>query len=146
MDSQTGALPQSICTPRRESGCICPYVGCTGVSQDMGLGTRNITQQQRYVCVYIHIHIYQCAYVCSLSRVRLGEPMDCSTPSFSVHGISQAWILEWVVFPTPGDLPHLGIELASPALEGRFFTTEPPGKPIYQCRACKIHITKIFRV
>ena len=28
MDSQTGALPQSICTPRRESGCICPYVGC----------------------------------------------------------------------------------------------------------------------
>ena len=24
-------------------------------------------------------------------------------------------------FPTPGDLPHPGIELASPALAGRFF-------------------------
>ena len=35
-------------------------------------------------------------------------------------------------FPAPGDLPDPGIEptpLASPALAGRFFTTEPPGKP-----------------
>ena len=31
-------------------------------------------------------------------------------------------------FPSPGDLPDPGIELASPALAGRFFTTEPPGK------------------
>ena len=31
-------------------------------------------------------------------------------------------------FPPPGDLPDPGIELASPALAGRFFTTEPPGK------------------
>ena len=29
----------------------------------------------------------------------------------------------------PGDLPDLGIELASPALAGGFFTTELPGKP-----------------
>ena len=35
-------------------------------------------------------------------------------------------------FPSPGDLPDPGIEptsLASSALAGRFFTTEPPGKP-----------------
>ena len=39
-----------------------------------------------------------------------------------------------VPFPTPGDLPNLGIELtslASPALAGRFFTTAPPGKSRY---------------
>ena len=33
--------------------------------------------------------------------------------------------------PSPGDLPRPGIKLAShasPALAGRFFTTEPPGK------------------
>ena len=30
-------------------------------------------------------------------------PMDCSLPSSSVHGISQARILEWVAFPSPGD-------------------------------------------
>ena len=65
----------------------------------------------------------------SLSRVQL-----FAIPSgFSVHGISQARILEWMPFPPPGDCPYLpdpGIEpmsLASPALAGRFFTTEPPG-------------------
>ena len=32
-------------------------------------------------------------------------------------------------FLSPGDLPYPGIEATSPALAGRFFTTEPPGKP-----------------
>ena len=34
--------------------------------------------------------------VCSLSRVQLCDPMDWGLPGFSVHGISQARILEWV--------------------------------------------------
>ena len=29
----------------------------------------------------------------------LWDPMDCSPPGFSVHGILQARILEWVVIP-----------------------------------------------
>ena len=34
-------------------------------------------------------------------------------------------------FPNPsaGDLPDPGIEPVFPALAGKFFTTEPPGKP-----------------
>ena len=32
----------------------------------------------------------------SLSRVRLCDTMDCSLPGFSIHGILQARILEWV--------------------------------------------------
>ena len=32
-------------------------------------------------------------------------------------------------FPSPGDFPKPGIEPASPALAGRFFTTGPPGRP-----------------
>ena len=59
--------------------------------------------------------------------------MDCNLPGSSVHGISQARILEWVVFSFskgfPG-FPNPGIKLVSPALAGRFFTTEPPGKPL----------------
>ena len=35
-------------------------------------------------------------------------------------------------FPTPGDLPDPGVEPASPVSAGRFFTTEPPVKPIGQ--------------
>ena len=34
----------------------------------------------------------------------------------------------WSGLPSPGDLPNPGIEPESPALIGRFFTTEPPGK------------------
>ena len=32
-------------------------------------------------------------------------------------------------FPSPGNFPYPGMEPWSPALAGRFFTTEPPGKP-----------------
>ena len=32
-------------------------------------------------------------------------------------------------FLSPGDLPDPGIKPLSPALAGKFFTPEPPGKP-----------------
>ena len=35
----------------------------------------------------------------SLSRVRLCDPMDCSLPGSSVHGIFQAIVLEWMEEP-----------------------------------------------
>ena len=35
-------------------------------------------------------------WVKSLSRVRLCNPVDCSLPGFSIHGILQARILKWV--------------------------------------------------
>ena len=59
--------------------------------------------------------------------------MDYSLSGSSVHGISQARTLEQVAISHSRDLPDPGIEpmsLASPALVGRFFTTESPGKPL----------------
>ena len=56
----------------------------------------------------------------------LYSPMECSPPGSSVQGISQARILEWVPFPSAGDLPDPGTEptpLVSPALAARSFTT-----------------------
>ena len=35
----------------------------------------------------------------SLSRVSLCDPVDCSPPDSSVHGILQARMLEWVAIP-----------------------------------------------
>ena len=35
-------------------------------------------------------------HACMLGRVRLCDPMDCSSPGSSAHGILQARILEWV--------------------------------------------------
>ena len=42
------------------------------------------------------------------------DPMDCSPPGSSVHGISQTRILEWVSTPSSRDLPNSGTESASP--------------------------------
>ena len=44
-------------------------------------------------------------------------------------GFSRQEYRRGLPFPPPGDLPDPGMEPASPALAGRFFTTEPPGKP-----------------
>ena len=55
---------------------------------------------------------------------------EWSPSGSSVHGISQARIWNGNI-PSPGDLPDLGVEpssLTSPALAGRFLTTEPPEK------------------
>ena len=57
----------------------------------------------------------------------LCNPMDCSLPGSSVHGILQARILEWVAVPSsrgsslPRDQTH--ISYMSPAFAGKFFTT-----------------------
>ena len=39
------------------------------------------------------------------SSLTLCDPMDCSLPGSSVHGIFQARILEWVAISYLGDLP-----------------------------------------
>ena len=41
----------------------------------------------------------------------------CDSIDYSVYGILQARILEWVPFPSPGDLPNPGIKPRSPALQ-----------------------------
>ena len=37
MDSLAGALPQSIRTPQRESGSLCPYVRCVVLHTEVSL-------------------------------------------------------------------------------------------------------------
>ena len=62
----------------------------------------------------------------------LCNPMDCSPPGSSVHGIFHSEYWSGLPFPSPGDLPDPGMEpasLVSPALTGGFFTTEPSENP-----------------
>ena len=59
-------------------------------------------------------------------RVQLYNPLGCSPPGSSVHGISRQEHWNGLPFPLPGDLPDPGIKrssLTSPALAGWFFTT-----------------------
>ena len=58
-------------------------------------------------------------------HVWLCDPVDCSPPGSSVHGILQARTLEWVPCPPLRDILYPGINtvsLRSPALAGSFFT------------------------
>ena len=88
-------------------------------------------QRPRTLC---HQLLQACC--CSWCGVVLGcvqtlrSPVDCSPLGVSVCGILQARILEWVAISYPTDPPDSGMEPASPALEGGFFPTLPPGKPI----------------
>ena len=56
-------------------------------------------------------------------------PVDCSLPGSSVHGISQAKILEWVAisFSRGSSQPRDQIQVS--CIAGGFFTTKPLEKP-----------------
>ena len=64
-------------------------------------------------------------------RVKVTQPCltPCDPMDYTVHGILQARILEWVAFPFFRDLPNPGIKPRSPALQADSSPAEPPGKP-----------------
>ena len=70
-----------------------------------------------------------CLSVVAQSCPTLCDPMDCSPPDSSVHGILQARILEWVAISFSRDLPNPGIKLGSSASQADALPSEPPGKP-----------------
>ena len=77
----------------------------------------------------------------SVSRsvvLTLCDPMDCSPPGSSVHGILQARILEWVAIPFRRWSPNPGIEPGSPTLKADSLPSEPPGKPPLQEKIKKL--------
>ena len=59
----------------------------------------------------------------------LCDPMNCSPPGSSVHGILQAEYWSELPTPSPGYLPDPGIEPRSPTLQADALTAAPPGKP-----------------
>ena len=57
-------------------------------------------------------------------------PTLCDPMDYTVHGILQARILEWVAFPfSRRDLPTPAIEPRSPSLQADVLPAEPQGKP-----------------
>ena len=52
----------------------------------------------------------------------------CDPMNYTVHGILQARILEWVAFPFP-DLSNPGTEQGSPASQADSLPAEPQVKP-----------------
>ena len=97
-NTATSMLPGE--TPPR---CFQPAlvgVRCAGQTQCLG------------VCVCVCVHIQSCLTLC--------DPIDCSPPGSSFHGILQARYCSGLPFPPPGDILRPVIEPMSPALAGRF--------------------------
>ena len=71
------------------------------------------------------------AVLCLVTQLclTLRDPMDCSLPGSSVHGILQARTLEWVAFPfSSGSSQHRDQTQVS-ALQADYLPSELPGKP-----------------
>ena len=49
-------------------------------------------------------------------KVALSCPTFCDSMDYTVLGVLQARILEWVAVPFPGDFPNPGMEAGSPEL------------------------------
>ena len=64
-----------------------------------------------------------------ISHVQFCDPMDCSMSGSMGFSRQEYW--SGLPFPSPGNLPRPGIKPVFPALAGRFFTTESPGKCNY---------------
>ena len=63
--------------------------------------------------------------------------MDCSPPDFSVHGISQAILLEWLAVPFSRESSRLRDRTQVSYIEGRFFT-------IWATRGAQLRLTELL--
>ena len=84
------------------------------------------------------------------SCLTLCDPMDCCPPGSSVHGILQARILEWVAISFSRGSSWPRVRTLVSCIVGRFFTTEPPGKPpqsmSYASSILQVVSKEIFKV
>ena len=77
---------------------------------------------QRVSSLFVCVCVCVCVLVAQLC-LTLCISMDCNQPGSSVLEFPRREYWSGLPFPTPGYLPDPGIEPASPALAGGFFTT-----------------------
>ena len=115
----------SLCPPFPILTCVKTLRSCWG---DLRWWTQSLASRISQLPARI---VQSCPTLCN--------PMHCSPPGSSVYGIVQARILDWLPFPSPGDLPDPGIKLISPespALQTDSLPTEPSRKPVATCSPC----------
>ena len=66
------------------------------------------------------------------SEVKVSQscPTLCNPMDYTVHGILQARILEWIAFPFSRGSSQPRDQTQVSCIAGGFFTTESPGKPL----------------
>ena len=110
-------------------------------------------RKRTLICVHAQLLLRACARLPQWC-LTLCDPTVCSTPGSPIRGNFQQEYWSGLVFPPPGNLPDPGIQSASPALAGRFFTTEPPEKwkwkslrlsPVRLCNCMEYTVHGILR-
>ena len=76
------------------------------------------------------VHVYQSVLVTQMCPT-LCDPMDCSPPGSSVHGILQARIMEWVVIAFSKGSSQPRDRTQVPTLQADSLPPEPLGTPVY---------------
>ena len=107
-----------------------------------------VCDRQTLLYIPICVCVYVCVCVCMLVAqlyLALCDPMGCCLPGSTVHGILQARSWSGQTFPSPGDLPDLGIEPGSPqvsCIAADSVPCEPPGDsiPLYVCTISSLAI------
>ena len=82
---------------------------------------------------------YKYVPLCALSRVQLSmTPWTVAHQAPLSMGFPRQEYWNGLPFPSLGDLSSPGIKPMSPAVAGRFFTTEQPGNPTVQYKGFQI--------
>ena len=104
------------------------------LSQCGGRGVCVCCWTMLFPCYPLCYHWYVSALV-TQSYLTLCDPLDCSLPGSSIHGILQGRILEWVAIPFSRGSSQPGMEPGSPAMQEDSLGFESPdtfirmGKP-----------------
>ena len=96
----------------------------------------------------ISLRCYQLGHVCFAAQPCpiLCDPMDCSLPGSSVHGIFEARILEWVAISSYGGiLPTPGIEPTSP-VSPVFQVDSLPAEPLEKPRCYHLGLDRFVKI
>ena len=103
------ALPADFlpAEPMRGQGCVCHWT-------------------MLFPCYPLCYHLYVSVLV-TQSYLTLCDPMHCSLPGSSIHGILQGRILEWVAIPFSSGSSQPGMEPGSPAMQEDSLGFESPG-------------------
>ena len=96
-----------------------------------------------YTCLYVHAKsFHSCPTLCN--------PMDCSLPGSSIHGVLEARILEWVAMPSllQGLIPTQGSNLhwkqgSLPLVSPGKAHTHTVCMCVYTC-ACMLNCVRLF--
>ena len=100
--------------------CRLPFLYRTYCFQSLEYYSRNIA----YIYIYAYISIWKWKVKVLVAQLclTLWDPMDCSPPGSSVHGILQARILDWLAisFSRGSSRPSDWTQVS--CIAGRFFT------------------------